>query len=266
MATGGGMGTGAAAGVRPLDLSDSVVKEIVELSIGKTAAQELATQSSRRIGFGGGMMGEGSSFGESGGSFGESGGGFGGGGFGGGGDFDGGGMNAEALRSAALAGRYVDESGNPLSDVDLTGQFRRMPIFLRFIVDQKRIADVLANCANCPMPIDVLWVTINPDATGPFEFVSATGAGMGGGSESSFSSFSMRPPGGAKASSFSSFGGGGVGTTAGIIGLSNQGGGQGMGTGRVGEIDYGHDAVTIDIYGCINIFAPPDKTKITEGE
>ena len=264
-AVAGTMGAGGAGAIRPLDLSGSVVKEIVELSIGKTAAQALSTQSGRRLGSGmGGGMGMESSFGE--------GGGFGGGGFGGGGEFGGmgGEMSAEARKTAALTGRYVDDIGSPLTDVDLTGQFRRMPIYLRFIVDQKRVADVLANCANCPMPIDVLWVTINPDATDSFDFASASGAGAGVGGESdSFSSFAARPSrsagrsGGQGQSAFS----GGGGTTGGIIGLpTSSGGGSGMGTAG-NEIDYGPDAVTIDIYGCINIFAPPDKTKIAgEGE
>jgi uncharacterized membrane-anchored protein YhcB (DUF1043 family) len=262
---GGGAGSPAsgAGAVRPLDLSDSVVKEIVELSIGRTAATELATQSSRRInsGSGGGGMGSEMGFGGSGGFGGSSG--FGdssSGGFGG----MGGGMTAEALKSMALAGRYVDDAGSPLMEANFTGQFRRMPIYLRFVVDQRRIADVLANCANCPMPIDVLWVTINPEGTQSFDYASATGTGAGMGSES----FSVRPSrgaGGRSEGTRRSTIRDGSGSASGIIGLPTQtGGGRGGGTG-VSEIDYGHDAVTIDIRGCINIFAPPDETKITGG-
>jgi uncharacterized membrane-anchored protein YhcB (DUF1043 family) len=54
----GTTGLGSTAGAsRPLDLSDSVIKEIVELSIGRKAAAELAKQSSRRVGSGFGGFG-----------------------------------------------------------------------------------------------------------------------------------------------------------------------------------------------------------------
>ena len=255
-----GASTGASAGAgvsRPLDLSDSVIKEIVELSIGRKAAGELAKQSSRRIGSGSYGGGGESEFGESSsggfssfGSFGSS---------GGEGEEYGGGMGPEAAKSAALAGRYVDDDGNPLMEADLTGQFRRMPVYLRFVVDQRRIADVLANCANCPMPIDVLWVTINPDATDKFEFASSgTGMGMGMDSES----YTPRRGASGSGRSSASYEGGGAGP--GIIGLSPSAGGMGGGMGGgANAVDYGADAVSIEIYGCINIFAPPDKQKIT---
>ena len=36
------------------------------------------------------------------------------------------------------------------------------------------------------------------------------------------------------------------------------------GGGSSGNVDYGPHAVEIEIYGCINIFAPPDEKKIEE--
>ena len=187
---------------------------------------------------------------------------------------------AEAAQKRALRGRYVDASGKPEIDPDLTGQFRRMPVVLEFVADQRYISDILVNCANCPMPIDVLWVTINPDAAEPFEFAPSGGgdSGMSGGMRggSSASGGIQRRSGGSGARSGSggnrpqvrtpgrsgSSSGGGVGSGSGIIGFSPDRS-AGMGGGRAGEdIDFGPDAVILRIYGCINIFAPPEVEKI----
>jgi len=219
-----------------------VIKQIVSMSIGKKAASALASQSKRRVGSPssgseGEYGGDSSSSGSYSGGSDESG--------------DGAGMGPEAAKSAAMTGRYVDDTGTPLPDVDLTGQFRRMPIYLNLVVDQRRVTDVLANCANCPMPIDVLWVTINPDATSAFEFASASGTT---GMDSEYSSGSSMNSRAARTTSASSL-------TGGIIGLS--GGTSGQGMGGTNDIDFGTDAINIKIYGCINIFAPPDVKKIT---
>jgi len=247
------------ASVPPLNLKDSVVKQIIDIAIGQQAAQQLYTQSSRRIssGFGGmgmeGDMGMGSSGGFGGGFSGGFGGGF-GGGMGDSGGFGGGYMDsaaaAEALRSQALGGRYVDATGLPLMEAEeaLAGQFRRMPVYLNFLADQRYISDILVSCANCPMPIDVMWVTINPDATQDFAFASSTSStGMGG--DSGFGRSSMSS------------------------GRSSRGSGDGMGRssgrsyggGGTTNVDFGPHAVQIEIYGCINIFSLPDLKKITEG-
>ena len=259
--SGGGGGTGAAT--RPLNLSDSAVKEIIDISIGINAAIELSRQSSRRVGFSGlgmgmsdgssgmdmGMSGGmGSTFGAGGrfGSFGDS---------GGGSDMMGTGAGmtaaaaAEAARSAAMMGRYVDETGTPLMEPDLTGQFRRMPVYLNLRVDQRYLSDVLVNCANSPMPIDVLWVTVNPDATQPFDFAPAVGTGMG----------SEMGRGG---SSFGGSGGGATRRTGAAPGSMGGGsmsrGSAGGGTRTAGNVDFGPHQVIVEIFGCINIFAPPD--------
>jgi hypothetical protein len=119
-----------------------------------------------------------------------------------------------------------------------------MPVYLSFLVDQRRIPEILVNCANCPMPIDVLWVTINPGATENFAFASGTATGGG------------------------TLGMGG-GTSSGSRGVRSTGGSSGGGTTRMsgsrsgsGNVEFGLDAVQIAIYGCINIFAPPDPDKI----
>ena len=229
-----GRGGDSVSGSPSLNLRESVIKEIVELTIGKQAGQELQRQSSQRIGGGSGGFGDDFSSG----SF-ES---FSGGGFGSDsmGMGMGGGVSVESLRDAAMSGRYVDVNGSPMMSPDLGGQIRRMPVYLRLVVDQNRIHEVLANCANSPMPIDVLWVNFNPDAGQSFNYVSATGASGLGESGSGFSSRSSSRSG------------------RGTAGRSS-GGGSSMSS---GNIDYGPNAVTIEIFGCINIFTPPDPNKI----
>ena len=248
-AAGNSTGGASGANARALDLSHSVVKEIIDLSIGTVAAQELQNQSIRRINraSSGAEGGAGaSSFGSAGGA---------GAGSSGGGTFGsvkgpgGTTLTPEAAKSAALEGRYVDADGAPLSAPDLTKQYRRMPIYLNLRVDQRFISDVLVHCANCPMPIDVLWVTVNPANTQSFDFASASsstsGAPMG------FSGAGgARRPGAGGAAARSTTGGGGV-----------RGGAS-----STGSINYGTDEVIVEIYGCINIFAPPDTSKIGGGQ
>ena len=242
-----GMSSGSGSrgvGGDPLDLSASVVKQILDIAIGSPAARQLEAQSNRRItGRGAGMGGSGM-------------GGSGMGGSGMGGSGMGRSASPEAARANAMAGRYVDVNGNPLKNIDLTGQFRRMPVYLSLLVEQLSIPEILVNCANCPMPIDVLWVTINPGATANFAFSSSGsatggslggssgGAGRGGGSSSTRGMSSSSSMSSSMSSSAS----------------SGRGSSGRMGT---GAYEFGPDAVVINIYGCINIFAPPDREKIS---
>jgi len=246
-APGGGSGVGAGAISDPLNLHDSVVKEIHNLTIGQKAAMELAKQSARRINRAGAGMSD-SSFGSASdysdssgsspsfGSFGSIGSSSSDSGSSGGPALTGV-AAAEAASKMALAGRYVDAEGTPLMEPDLTGQFRRMPIYLNLRVDQRFISDVLVNCANCPMPIDVLWVIVNPDATQNFAPASVSGAG---GLSSGLSS-------------------GTTGSRRGSGGMTSSGGSQSRGS---SNIDFGPNEITIEIYGVINIFSPPDPKKI----
>jgi len=244
MGTSSGMGSPGTGG-DPLDLRGSVVKQIIDISIGAPAAKQLETQSSRRIsgrGGGGGMgssgMGGGMGSSSMGGGMGRT------------------GAAGARSRESAAGQRYVDVTGKPLNiDSALSGQFRRMPVFLSFLVDQRRIPEILVNCANCPMPIDVLWVTINPSATENFAFASNTAAGgsvgTGSGMGSGISGSVAR--GGSRSSSR-----GGTASSGGAA----RGGGS-MGRSGAGSVQFGPDAVQIEIYGCINIFADPDPEKIS---
>jgi len=61
--------------------------------------------------------------------------------------------------------RYVDAEGKPMaSGAWKEQQFKRMPVHLRLVMDQREITRLLAACANSPLPIEVRQLRINPGA------------------------------------------------------------------------------------------------------
>ncbi len=74
---------------------------------------------------------------------------------------------AASAPKGADEGRYVDADGKRLaSAAAATAQFKRMPIFLRLVVDQRHIPELLVACANSPLPVEVRQLRINPDREG----------------------------------------------------------------------------------------------------
>jgi len=142
--------------------------------------------------------------------------------------------------------RYIDDKGDPLSaDAAVPfAQFNRMPVVLRLVVDQRKIPEIMVNCANCAMPIDVLRIIINPGGAKPLElsaYEAAAGAAAGGGAGGE--------------------GGGSEGAGYGGGGSSARGGGGTGGEDIQVKLDgvggmYGSNAVPIEIYGRISIFNP----------
>jgi hypothetical protein len=62
-------------------------------------------------------------------------------------------------------GRYVDSNGDPLSGgVAHNEQFKRLPIYLRLVTDQREISRLLTACANSPLPVEVRQLRINPSS------------------------------------------------------------------------------------------------------
>ncbi|MGL6225895.1 MAG: hypothetical protein ACRC10_04615 [Thermoguttaceae bacterium] len=152
------------------DPNKAIIKEIVELKLGKAAAGPVSAYlKSQEV------------TGESGSS---SGGGFGGGGIGslqpirrdkssdGRGSLGGGstGMSGgsqeevplvskqESLAKALVEGRYVEDGK--------LEQFKRIPVQMKVLIDQRYVSDFLVNCADSTMPIDVLNVTITLNQNG----------------------------------------------------------------------------------------------------
>jgi len=79
------------------------------------------------------------------------------------GQFSGGG-NAGADDATLLASRYIDAEGVPLSgDLESLGvEFRRLPVRMELRMHQRWIPQVLIECANAALPIEVQQVRINP--------------------------------------------------------------------------------------------------------
>lgn len=221
-------------------IHNATVKCIVNLWIGQQASGPLAAQSAKKYSSGeAGMDGEGMDGGGdmsmSMGSMMSMGGGEEGGGM------DLGGLTPEEARVKLIRQhRYVDAEGQPLGadDPPPYQEFNRMPVCLRLVVDQTKIPDILVECANCPMPMDVLYVRFNPGAGKSFNLsahYTALGSGAGGGGGGDM------------------MGGGGGGG-------GGEHGSESMGTisGSVGA--YGAESVAIEIYGVINIFNSPEFT------
>lgn len=220
---------------------NAVVKRIEALLIGQDASAELATQLNMRLDAPAASSGD-----STGGGSGSPGGPGGMDSMTGGGGSTGGRIIArteEEVANLKRHYRYVDETGKPLAYTDTPpfAQFNRMPIVLKLVVDQRYIPEILVNCANCAMPIDVLRVRINPGSSKPFDIVSYV------------------PAAGLQASDGSGGGpGGDVGYGSG--GTTNVGGTSAPGASdTVLDVDgaggiYGSNAVPIEIYGCINIF------------
>jgi len=157
--------------------------------------------------------------------------------------------------------RYVDLDMKPLAEEDAPpmAEVNIMPVCLDLIVDQRKISDILVECANSPMPIDVKLVRYSPGMaqTGVLG-AGLPSSGMGGDSMS-----------GGGGMSSGSMGGGGMG--GGGMGGS---GAQGMGadTSALNQFDiggkigpYGSDAVNIQIIGVIYVYNEPDKEKLATG-
>jgi hypothetical protein len=52
-------------------------------------------------------------------------------------------------------GRYVDEKGVPVTAATAAPEFKRMPVVMRLLMDQKEISRLLVECANSPLPVEV---------------------------------------------------------------------------------------------------------------
>jgi hypothetical protein len=98
-----------------------------------------------------------------------------------------------ALAAVQDEGRYVDAKGQPLAaGAAAPPEFKRMPIYLQLMMDQREISLLLAECANSPLPVEVHQVRINPASlrkenktVSPSVFGGAKRGGGGGASAAS---------------------------------------------------------------------------------
>lgn len=62
-------------------------------------------------------------------------------------------------------GRYLDADGKPMAaGTSEQGPFKRMPIYLELVIDEREIPKLLVECANSPLPVEVRKLRVNPDA------------------------------------------------------------------------------------------------------
>ena len=166
----------------------------------------------------------------------------------------------ERIKSQLINFRYVDQNGMPLAATASPpfAEFKMMPVRMLLVVDQRRVANLLINCANSPMPVVVWQVGLNPGKGGTLNFGTA-----GGGMEDAY--------GGA-------FGGGlggmptGGGMMPGVGGADMYGeetggsaygmGGAPMAQNRDQQTTYD---IPIEIQGIIYVFNPPDREKLGTG-
>jgi hypothetical protein len=67
-----------------------------------------------------------------------------------------------------LQNRYIDAEGKPIADAS-TGmgtEFRRLPIRMVLMMDERWLPKVLVECANAPLPIEVQRLRINREKSG----------------------------------------------------------------------------------------------------
>lgn len=92
-----------------------------------------------------------------------------------------GGAGAAGSGDAALIdNRYLDDQGKPLKGEPPYSEFKQMFVYMRFIMNQRKLPDLLAACANVPLPIETRQVRIHvSDPTGGASQGGAAGGPMG---------------------------------------------------------------------------------------
>ncbi len=164
------------------------------------------------------------------------------------------GMNPDQAKIAQIRhGRYIDAEGEPLAHDDPPpfSEFNRMPIVLRLLVDQRKIPEILVNCANSSMPIDVLRVRFNPLAAQKMDLSEYLPDSQMGGMEGEYAEGGYEDEFGSGYESDSDSGmEGGEGANMAVGGATGE---------------YGSEARLIEIHGVINIFNSPDPTLLATG-
>ncbi len=146
--------------------------------------------------------------------------------------------------SKGLDGRYVDANGSPLPyDANQPyaanhpyAEFKMMPIHMSLVMDERRLPDLLVECANSNMPIEVQRVRITrvPSSVSFGVGGAAVGEGRGGG-----------PRGGSS------------------LAARMRGGEGGLGRRETQDVS-SYDA-PVEINGVIYIYNPPDREKLGTG-
>jgi uncharacterized membrane protein YgcG len=151
------------------------------------------------------------------------------------------------MAAMLLANRYIGPDGAPIVDGStVTGEYRMLPVRMLLMMEQEAIPDILIECANAALPIEVKRVRINADKSGDgFDMTLATpgAAGMGtdGGGRGGFDGGGGRGfDGGGGGRGFDGGRGGGMMSATMVPGASNVG------------------IATVEFQGIVYIYNPPD--------
>lgn len=181
-------------------------------------------------------------------------------------------LDPEQLTNAQLKHlRYVDAKGKPLgyNSPEPFAEFKIMPFEMRLLMDQRKIPEFLANCANSPLPVEVRQVGIVSTET-PLTAASG-GGGEGGGMRGNMPGGNM--PGGNMPRGLP---GGRMGGEGGMPGgpmarpatrpnpRGGEGGGGAVGGGNDlgGAVELRPYDLHVDVRGVIYIFNKPDRAKV----
>lgn len=84
-----------------------------------------------------------------------------------------GGTTGEEDDAALVSSRYLDAEGNPITvpsgpfDASVLGQeYKRLPIRMSLVMDQRWLSHLISECANAPLQVEVQQVRINPTDEG----------------------------------------------------------------------------------------------------
>ncbi len=166
------------------------------------------------------------------------------------------GQTASSVNPAPPNGvnRYIDDKGIAVGDPKKQpfAEFRMLPVKMRFVIDHRRIPNLLVACANSPLPIKVRQVSVS----GVNAAASTDGAG---GQENAFGT----PPGVGKA---------GGGQPPGLIlgQQGDEGGNQTSAAGQpvkqaFGEVELGPYDMEVEVQGTVLIYNEPNKDKLGTG-
>ena len=71
----------------------------------------------------------------------------------------------EITDEEVLANRYLNAEGEPYPGEPEDPEFRRLPIVMELVMDQRWLPQLLVECANADLPVEVDQVSINPESS-----------------------------------------------------------------------------------------------------
>lgn len=160
-------------------------------------------------------------------------------------------------------GRYVDAKGKQVgwNQADPFAEFKIMPFEMHLLMDQRKIPDLLANCANSPLPVEVRQVGITS--------TEAPLADTGGGGEAG--SRGRQPPrnmmmqsrgGRMPGEGAEGLGGGRMSQPRPRPQRQNEGAGAGGATDLGSAVELRPYDLHVELRGVIYIFNTPDRLKV----